>query len=144
MSQHHWKSILILQPTYFQVFRPFTKTLLTFIHCHDDLGQIFSLCGIAMPQPTSLIPHWLLSCAVPISSLLIGHQDTWLIIISHLLIIIPGICITLHACAMSRSLIIPLKPCSILLKFVSQYIVTLYLFYHCISMFISYALCIKT
>ena len=74
---------------------------------------------------------------------LIGHQDTWLIIVSCLLIIIPGIHITLHAFAMTRSLIIPLKPCSILLKFVFQYIATLYLFYHCISIFISYAFCIK-
>ena len=61
-----------------------------------------------------------------------------------LLIIIPGIHITLHACAASRSLIIPIKPCLILLKFVFQYIATLYMFYHCISMFVSYVLCIKT
>ena len=52
--------------------------------------------------------------------------------------------ITLHAFATSRSLFILIKPCSILLKFIFQYIATLYLFYHCISMFISYVLCIKT
>ena len=61
-----------------------------------------------------------------------------------LLIIIPGIHITLHAFVTSRSLVILIKPCLILLKFVFQYIATLYLFYHCISMFVSYALCIKT
>ena len=62
---------------------------------------------------------------VTFSSPLIGHQDTWLIIISCLLIIIQGICITLHAFAMPRSLIILLQPCLILLKFVFQYIATL-------------------
>ena len=99
------------------------------------------------PNPschTFLTFHWLSTCRGHFSSSLIGHQDTWLIIISCLLIIIPGICITSHAFMMSRSLIILLHPCLILLKFVFQYIATLCLFYHCISMFISYALCIKT
>ena len=61
-----------------------------------------------------------------------------------LLIIIPGIHIISHAFVTSSSLVIPIKPYSILLKFVFQYIATLYLFYHCISMFVSYALCVKT
>ena len=38
---------------------------------------------------------------------------------------------------MTRSLVIPIKPCSILLKFIPQYIVTLHLFYHYTSMITS-------
>ena len=61
-----------------------------------------------------------------------------------LLIIVPGIHIALHAFLTTRSLAMLIKPCLILIKFVLQYIATPYLFYHCISMSISYVLCIKT
>ena len=66
----------------------------------------------------------------------IGHPSTWLIIIFLLLIIIPGIH-SLTCLAMTRSLVIYIKPCLILLKFILSHTVTLYLFSNCIFMIIS-------
>ena len=97
------------------------------------------------PCPWHIFPtsHWLPNCRGPFFSSLIGHQDTWLIITSHCSLSFQEF-ITLHAFATSRSLVVPIKSCLILLKFIFQYIATLYLFYHCTSMFISYAFYIKT
>ena len=105
-----------LNPDIF-IFRATTnKTTLTTSCLHDIFNENFSPHHQAMPQHISLTAYWLLSHDDSFSSSLIGHQDTWLIIISHLLIIIPGICIASHASTMSRSLAKLPKPCSILLK----------------------------
>ena len=71
-----------------------------------------------MPWHIYPTPHWLLGHEDLLSGPLIGHQDTWLFIISSLLIIIPGTCIALHAFTTSRSLATPPKPCSILSKYI--------------------------
>ena len=72
----------------------------------------------------------------------IGHPSTWLIIISPLLIIIPGIH-SLTCLMTTRSLIIYIKPCSILLKFILSHTVSLYLFFNYIFMIISNSLYAK-
>ena len=72
----------------------------------------------------------------------IGHPSTWLIIISPLLIIIPGIH-SLTCLMMTRSLIIYIKPSLILLTFILSHIVTLYLFFHYTFMIISNSLYAK-
>ena len=99
------------------IFRVITnKTTLTALHLHDIFSENLSPHHQAMPQHISLTLYWLPSHDNCFSSPLIGHQDTWLTIISHLLIIIPGICIALHAFMTSRSLAKLPKPCLILLK----------------------------
>ena len=80
------------------------------------VAQIFLAQHPALPQHIFPISHWLPSHGNHISSPPIGHQGTWLIIISHLLIIIPGICIASHAFMTSRSLTTLPKLCLILLK----------------------------
>ena len=99
------------------IFRPITnKTTLTASHLHDIFNENFSTHHQAMPQHISPTPYWLLSDDDHFSIFPISHQDSWLIIISYLLIIIPGICMASHALVTSRSLATPPKPCSILLK----------------------------
>ena len=105
-----------LNPDVF-VFRVITNTAtLTTLHLHDIFNENFSPHHQAMPQHIFLTPYWLLSHDNHFSSPLIGHQDTWLIIISYLLIIIPGIYIASHAFVTARSLAKLPKPCLILLK----------------------------
>ena len=107
-----------LNPDIF-LFRLITnRTTLTTSSLHDIFNQNFSPHHQAMPWHISPTPHWLLSHKDHFSGPLIGHQDTWLIIISSLLIIISGTCIASHAFVMSSSLATLPKPCSIL----SQYI----------------------
>ena len=105
-----------LKPGYFLKIRPITKYI-----THQDWMpwqcylKIFCQCPTL---PCHIFPtsHWLPNYRGCFSSSLIGHQDTWLIIISCLLLNIPGICIALHAFATSRSLDKLSKPCSILFK----------------------------
>ena len=107
-----------LNPDIF-IFRLITnKATLTASCLHDIFNQNFSPHHQAMPWHISLTPYWLLSHDDHFSSPLIGHQDTWLIIIPSMLIIIPGTCIALHAFMTSRSLAAPPKLCLILSKYI--------------------------
>ena len=85
---------------------------LTQVRHHDnDSSKI-----LLMSSPTlSHFPGLSLATKLnrPFSSSLIGHQNTWLIIISHCSLSFQEF-ITLHAFASSRSFILPIKPCSIL------------------------------
>ena len=89
-----------------------------------SLPKFFHLSTHVPPSHIFPITHWWPSHGYCISSSFIGCQNTWLIIISHLLIIIPGI----HNLTCLCNIVIPINPCSILLKFIFQYIATLYLF----------------
>ena len=105
-----------LKPSYFLEIRLITKYI-----THQDWMpwqcylEIFCQCPA---PPCHIFPtsHWLPICRGHFSSSLIGHQDTWLIIISHLLLNIPGICIASHAFVTSRSLNKLSQPCLILFK----------------------------
>ena len=94
-------------------------------------------------QATATLFFSLPLCRDLLSGIFIGYQDTWLIINSLLLIIIPGIH-NLTCLMMTRSLVILIKPCSILLKIISSHTVTLHLFFHCTFVMISNSLYIKT
>ena len=55
-----------------------------------SLPKFFTSVPMCHPNPLFPVTHWLLSHGDHVSSSLFAHQTMWLIIISHLLIIIPG------------------------------------------------------
>ena len=118
------------------------KTILTTTGLHDVLPKFFTSAPTCHPNTFSL-------SLIGDRVMVITFQVLSLVTRTHGSLSFPTCSlsfqelITLHAFATSRSLTLPTKPCSILLKFIFQYIATLYLFYHCTSMFISYALYTK-
>ena len=112
---HPYPTGSLLNPNIF-VFRPIAnKTILTTPCFHDVFAKFFTLSPKHCPNTFFYLSLVTESRQMHFKSP-IGHQGTWLIIISHLLIIIPGICIASHASVTSRSLTTLPKPCSILLK----------------------------
>ena len=130
-----------LKPGIYSKFDQLQHISLTQASCHDNLSLKILLTSSLAPN-IFLTSLWLPNCRGPLSSSLIGYQNAWLIIISHCSLLFQQF-ITLHAFMTTRSLVLPIKPCTILLKFISPYKATLYLFYLCTSMFISYALYAK-
>ena len=67
------------------------KVILTKARCHDNLHLHGCIIIKSLPRYTSPISHWPLSYNDLLSHILIGLQDSWLIINSLLLISIPRI-----------------------------------------------------
>ena len=131
-----------LKPGIYPKFNQLQNIPLTQTRCHDNPSlTILSMSSPApahflyfplaakMQRPPFQSTHWSLKC--------MAHYNFLL------LIIIPGIH-NLACFMMTRSLVISIKPCLIWLKFIFPHIATLSLFFHCTSMFISYALIQKT
>ena len=137
----HSKQISInnkhLKPGISPTFDQLQSIPLTQTRCHDNFSS--KILSMSSPSPNTF--SWLPICCQDVeapfqlsdwTSKCIAHYNF------PLLIIIPGI----HSLAYfmtTRSLIILINPCSILLKFIFSHIATLYLFYHLTSTFISYA-----